>query len=66
MTVQKIQAVVFDLDGLMFNTEELYIEVGSEVLRRRGFQFTPELLDAMMGRRPRQAMATLVHAHAAL
>ena len=43
------QAVVFDLDGLMFNTEELYIEVGTEVLRRRGFEFTLELMDAMMG-----------------
>ena len=30
------RAVVFDLDGLMFNTEELYQEVGSEILRRRG------------------------------
>jgi HAD superfamily hydrolase (TIGR01509 family) len=60
MPRQKIQAVVFDLDGLMFNTEELYIEVGSEVLRRRGCQFTPELLDAMMGRRPRQAIELMI------
>ena len=29
------RAVVFDLDGLMFNTEELYVEVGTEILRRR-------------------------------
>ena len=27
---------MFDLDGLMFNTEELYQHVGGEVLRRRG------------------------------
>ena len=30
------RAVVFDLDGLMFNTEELYQDVGGELLRRRG------------------------------
>ena len=53
-------AVVFDLDGLMFNTEELYIEVGTEVLRRRGFEFTLELMDAMMGFRPRQAIAKMI------
>ncbi len=43
-------AVVFDLDGLMFNTEELYQDVGGELLRRRGCEFTHDLLDAMMGR----------------
>lgn len=43
------QAVVFDLDGLMFNTEELYQGVGAEILRRRGKTFEADLLDAMMG-----------------
>lgn len=43
-------AVVFDLDGLMFNTEDLYQHVGHELLRRRGRACEPELLDAMMGR----------------
>ncbi len=45
-----IRAVVFDLDGLMFNTEELYQIVGAELLGRRGCQFTAPLLDALMGR----------------
>ena len=26
----KLNAVVFDLDGLMFNTEDLYQEVGAQ------------------------------------
>lgn len=45
----KPAAVVFDLDGLMFNTEELYQEAGTQILRRRGKDFDDELLDAMMG-----------------
>ena len=57
------KAVVFDLDGLMFNTEELYIEVGSEVLRRRGCELSSDLLDKMMGRRPRQAIETMIQFH---
>lgn len=44
------KAVVFDHDGLIFNTEDLYQDVGGELLRRRGCAFTPELLDRMMGR----------------
>ena len=29
----EIQATVFDLDGLLVNTEELYQDVGTELLR---------------------------------
>jgi HAD superfamily hydrolase (TIGR01509 family) len=57
------KAVVFDLDGLMFNTEELYQYVGGEVLRRRGRQFTSELLDAMMGRPGRVALQIMIDWH---
>ena len=58
-----LRAVVFDLDGLMFNTEELYQYVGSEVLRRRGKTFEPELLDRMMGRQPQVALQIMIDYH---
>ena len=45
-----LRAVVFDLDGLLVNTEELYEQVGWELLRRRGHAFDGELLTRMMGR----------------
>ena len=57
-------AVVFDLDGLMFNTEELYQEVGAELLRRRGCVFTSELLDKMMGRPGHVSLQTMIDEHA--
>lgn len=57
------QAVVFDLDGLMFNTEELYQFVGGEILRRRGKAMTGELLDAMMGRPGSVALQIMIDAH---
>ncbi len=46
---QTIDAVVFDMDGLMFNTEDLYDQVGDAILDRRGQRFTRELKLAMMG-----------------
>jgi len=58
------RAVVFDLDGLMFNTEELYQDVGAELLRRRGYVFTQELLDQMMGRPSHIALQLMIDAHA--
>lgn len=58
-----VRAVVFDLDGLMFNTEELYQKVGTELLRRRGKRFDGELLDAMMGRPPRISLQLMIDWH---
>lgn len=62
--MKKPRAVAFDLDGLMFNTEELYQEVGSELLRRRGYEFTQELLDQMMGRPSHIALQLMIDTHA--
>jgi HAD superfamily hydrolase (TIGR01509 family) len=64
MSVFAPRAVVFDMDGLMFNTEDVYWHVGSEVLRRRGYQYTPELCHAMMGCTPRSAFQTMIEWHA--
>ncbi len=46
-----IRAVVFDLDGLMFDTEALFFRVAAEMLAARGKRLTPEIMRAMIGRR---------------
>ena len=58
-----IHAVAFDLDGLMFNTEQLYFEVGDEQLRRRGHRFSAELRDKMMGRPGAIALKLMIDHH---
>lgn len=55
-----VRAVVFDLDGLMFNTEDIFNDIGHEVLRRRGKVLTPEVLQEMMGRRAPEAIACMI------
>src|SRR5688572_21701377 len=57
------RAVVFDLDGLLFNTEELYQYVGAEILRRRGKLFETDLLNSMMGRPPRVSLQLMIDYH---
>ena len=57
------RAVVFDMDGLMFNSEDVYQEVGSELMRRRGCEYTRELCDAIMGRPPRDCFETIIQYH---
>jgi HAD superfamily hydrolase (TIGR01509 family) len=61
--IPRPRAVVFDLDGLLFNTEELYQLVGSELLSRRGHEFTAELLNRMMGRPGRVALKMMIDEH---
>lgn len=60
MEDNRLLAVAFDMDGLMFNTEDVYGEVGSMVLRRRGHEFTPELKSKMMGLRPQPAFEVMI------
>ncbi|MFK7818962.1 MAG: HAD family hydrolase [Planctomycetaceae bacterium] len=56
---QTIQAVAFDLDGLMFNTEDIFDLAGKELMQRRGKVMTEECHHAMLGRRPEEAFAQL-------
>lgn len=50
-----IEAVAFDLDGLMFDTEALFFRVACETLEARGGRFTHEMMAAMIGRRAVEA-----------
>ena len=63
MSTPPLRAVAFDLDGLMFNTEDLYDLVGARILARRGQQFTAELKRAMMGRPSPVALQIMIDRH---
>jgi HAD superfamily hydrolase (TIGR01509 family) len=58
-----MRAVVFDMDGLMFNTEDLYTLVGGELLRRRGLEFSEPLKNEMMGLPPRESFNVMIRRH---
>ncbi|MBN2580847.1 MAG: HAD-IA family hydrolase [Pirellulales bacterium] len=58
-----MRAVVFDMDGLMFNTEDIYTMTGGELLRRRGCEFTGSLKDEMMGLPPRESFEIMIRRH---
>ncbi|MEK6248361.1 MAG: HAD-IA family hydrolase [Planctomycetales bacterium] len=58
-----LRAVVFDMDGLMFNTEGLYEQVDREILARRGKDFPDALCNAMMGRKSSAALQVMIDWH---
>jgi len=62
-TAGGFQAVAFDFDGLLFNTEELYQEVGQAILSRRGRNLCPGLLAVMRGKPNRAALRAMIDWH---
>lgn len=55
-----LRGVAFDMDGLLVNTEELYTQVGSSILQRRGKKFSKELKNAMTGLPGPQAFSLMI------
>ena len=47
--VVRVEAVVFDMDGVLVDTEHLWDEVREELTEEWGGRYTPEAQEAMMG-----------------
>ena len=60
---QVIRGVALDMDGLLFDTERLYWQVGDRVLQRRGLRFCADLQQRMMGRVGVVCMQQMVDFH---
>lgn len=54
-----IRAVVFDMDGLMLNSEDVFEVVGKDLLAARGIEMTDEIRRAMLGRRAEEAFSVM-------
>jgi pseudouridine 5'-phosphatase len=61
---QPLKAVVFDLDGLIVNTEDLYERVVDQMLADRGKTHDRELRRLMMGRPLIESFRVMVEYHA--
>ena len=55
-----IKAVAFDMDGLMFDTEDVYWKAADILLKRRGFPYTDELCNDIMGRPPEYCFKKMI------
>jgi HAD superfamily hydrolase (TIGR01509 family) len=63
LNMNELRAVVFDLDGVLANTEDLYELACSTILGRRGRTYDPPLRERMMGRPVADAIQILIEAH---
>jgi HAD superfamily hydrolase (TIGR01509 family) len=62
-TKPNLRAVVFDLDGIIANTEDLYEQAGETVLARRGKTYDATLKEQMMGRPVVDALRIMIECH---
>jgi len=62
MLSTKIDAVAFDMDGLLLNTEDLYNEVGELLMQRRGKPYRDSVRKRMIGLPAPQAFGVLIEA----
>jgi pseudouridine 5'-phosphatase len=60
---RKLAAVIFDLDGLIVNSEDVYEQADIEVLRRRGKEYSAELRARMMGRPTAESLRAMIEWH---
>ena len=58
-----LSAVVFDLDGILANTEDLYEQAGETVLGRRGKIYDADLRERIMGRPVVDAIQIMIDCH---
>ncbi len=56
----EVKALVFDMDGLMIDSERLYFDVEKQIARRYGKKVKDETLWRMMGRRPIEGLTIFV------
>ena len=60
MSNQEIDLVLFDMDGLLLDTESVYTEVTQEIIGRFGYTFDWSLKQEMMGQKEEDAAKILI------
>jgi len=60
MSPRQVDYVIFDVDGLLINSEHAYTAVIGNILAKHGTEFTQEMKSHIMGRPAREAFADLL------
>ena len=56
----RLEAVLFDMDGVIIDSEPLWSEAEKQLLARRNLRYSPELKEVLIGRDSREAVSLLM------
>ncbi|MGD8776917.1 MAG: HAD family phosphatase [Syntrophobacterales bacterium] len=59
-TAKRLEAVLFDMDGVIVDSEPLWTEAEIQFLARRSLSYSPQLKAVLMGRDSREAVGILI------
>ncbi|CDM68227.1 HAD family hydrolase [Clostridium bornimense] len=48
--MKEVKAIIFDMDGVIFDTERVYLDIWSKVFEKYGYKITKEVYISVMGR----------------
>ena len=57
---RKLEGVLFDMDGVIIDSEPLWTEAERRFLARRMLEYSPQLKTVMMGRDAKEAVRLLI------
>ena len=58
--MKKIEAVLFDMDGVIFDTESIYLDIWTKVFQSYGYIMTKDVYISVMGRGRKNVIKTFV------
>ncbi|MBW6409482.1 HAD family hydrolase [Clostridium weizhouense] len=58
--MKEIEAVLFDMDGVIFDTERIYLEIWTNIFNKYGYKMTKDVYVTVMGRGRENVIKTFV------
>ena len=62
MTIKDFKAIIFDMDGLLVDSETVWYKTEKNMIESRGYEYTDEVRDSIVGMRVDEFLQNL-HAH---
>lgn len=59
--MNKVNTVIFDMDGVIFDTERIYLEAWTDVFAKYGYKMTKEVYTSVMGVGRKNVINTFKH-----
>jgi beta-phosphoglucomutase len=61
--MKKVEAVLFDMDGVIFDTERVYLDIWTRIFKRHGYKMSKDVYVSVMGRGRKNVIKTFLEVY---